>query len=211
MPTILAPTPENLGRAAACIRDGGLVVCPSDTNLAIALDPWNADAVKRAFAVKRRAATSPLTFFIEQPGHWRRYADSDDPALVDRLAARFWPGPLNIVLRARADVPRAALMGSSTISLGCLSNPTPRELIRQVGRAVAMTSANLSGQADGVLVDLALATRQIGDDVDLILEGGALNTTLSSTIVELSGVPAVLRHGDITAADLAALLPALQA
>lgn len=210
MATILAPTPDNILRAAACIRDGGLVICPSDTNLAIALDPWNPDAVKRAFAVKRRPATSPLTFFIEQPEHWRLYADSDNPELVDSVAGRFWPGPLNIVLPAKPSVPRAALMGSQTISLGCLSNPTPRELIRQVGRAVAMTSANLSGQADGVLVDLALATRQIGDDVDLILEGGALNTTLSSTIVDLSGAAKVLRRGDITQNALAELVPALQ-
>ncbi|KAF0109738.1 MAG: putative translation factor [Rhodospirillaceae bacterium] len=70
-----------------------------------------------------------------------------------------------------------------------------------------MTSANLSGQADGVLVDMALAIAQVGDAVDYILEGGNQDTTMSSTIVDLSGPPRILRHGDITANALAAVLP----
>lgn len=211
MTKILSPTPENIARAAQCIRDGGLVVCPSDTNMAIALDPWNPDAVQRAFTVKRRPATSPLTFFVEQPADWRRYGQSEHAEQVDALVQAFWPGPLNIVVAVRPDVPRAALMGSNTISIGCLSNPTPTALIRAVGRAIAMTSANLSGQADGVLVDIGLAVRQIGDAVDMVLEGGAINTTLSSTIVDLAGNPCVLRHGDITQAHLAAVSEALAA
>jgi L-threonylcarbamoyladenylate synthase len=203
MASIIAPTLTHLRQAAQCIRAGGLVVCPSDTNLAIALDPWNPAAVARVFAVKRRPANSPLTFFVERPEQWRLYGESTQPELVDQVVAAFWPGPLNIILTARADVPRAALMGSDTVALGCLANPTPRGLIREVGRAVAMTSANLSGQANGVLVDLPLAVRQIGEDVDMILDGGALSTTMSSTIIDLSGTPHMLRLGDISRADLA--------
>jgi len=211
MTTILNPSPDNIRLAAQCIRDGGLVVCPSDTNLAIALDPWNAESVTRVFAVKRRPANSPLTFFIEKPEDWRLYGEAADPDLVDAFVNAFWPGPLNIILPAKDNVPRAALMGSDTISIGCLSNPTATGLIREVGRAVAMTSANLSGQANGVLVDLHLAVRQIGDAVDLVLEGGAVNTTLSSTIIDLSDEPKILRHGDIIQAHLAAVYPAFSA
>lgn len=191
------PSPANIDRAAAIIRDGGLVVCPSDTNLAITIDPWNERAVQRVFEVKRRPATSPLTLFIGNPEDWRIYGEHDEPERVDALIRKFWPGPLNIVVRTSEKAPRPALMGGSTISIGCLSNPVPQNLIKALGHPVAMTSANLSGQANNVLVDVKLARSQIGADVDAILDGGAMDTTLSSTIVSLVDDFKVLRQGDL--------------
>lgn len=86
--------------------------------------------------------------------------------------------------------------------MGCLSNPTWRGLVRHTRMPVAMTSANLSGQADGVLVDMSLAISQVGDKVDYILEGSAQGTTKSSAIIDLSGEPKILRYGDITVEQL---------
>jgi len=197
MKEIWAPTPENIEKAAQIIRDGGLVICPSDTNLAITIDPWNPRAVERVFEVKRRPGTSPLTLFIAEPGEWRRYGDHEDPERVDTLAKAFWPGPLNIVIKASDAAPRPALMGGDSVSIGCLSNSTPHDLITAVGHPVAMTSANLSGQANGILVDINLAFEQIGSEVDAILDGGALNTTQSSTIISLLNGLKVLRQGDV--------------
>lgn len=194
---IWAPTPSNIQKAAEIVRSGGLVVCPSDTNLAITIDPWNEQAVQRVFEVKRRPATSPLTLFIGDPADWRIYGEHEDPARVDRLIKAIWPGPLNIVVKASDKAPRPALMGGDTISIGCLSNPVPQALIKAFGKPVAMTSANLSGQANGVLVDIQLAYTQIGADVDAILDGGAINTTRSSTIISLLDEMKVLRQGDI--------------
>ena len=199
---ILEPTDEAIARAAAIVRAGGVVVCPSDTNLALTVDPWNAAAVERAFAIKGRPAQQPLTLFLGEPEEWTLYGVPEDREEVAAFVATFWPGPLNIVMPRTAAVPEAALKGSATVSLGCFANPTPRRLIRAVGRAVAMTSANLSGQADGVLVDLDLAARQIGGAVDLILKGQANGTTMSSTIIELGARPRILRAGDINKADL---------
>ena len=201
--TRLEPTPEGIETAADCILDGGVVVAPSDTNLALTLDPWNEAAIERAFRIKNREPTDPLTLFIRDPSDWREWATADQPDVVDDLVDAFWPGPLNIVLPKTDAVPDRVVAGGETVALGCLGNPTWRDLSAAVDQPLCMTSANLTGQADGQLVDLDLAIEQVGDRVDYILEGEAKGTTQSSTIVDLTdSEPTILRHGDITAADL---------
>lgn len=202
---VAAPTDENLRIAGDLIRTGGVVVAPSDTNLALTLDPWNRAAVERAFAIKRRPPTSPLTLFVRHPQEWQEYTDvpAELAEAVRRLAEAFWPGPFNIVLPRNQRIPDHLVCGGPTVALGCLSNPTLQRLIEFTGKPVAMTSANLSGQADGVLVDLDLAVRQIGPSVDMVIRGERQGTTASSTIVTAATVPfKVLRLGDITHAHI---------
>ena len=199
----LEPTPEGIATAADCILDGGVIVAPSDTNLALTLDPWNEAAIERAFRIKNREPTDPLTLFIREPADWRQWATADNAAVIDDLVDAFWPGPLNIVLPKTDAVPDRVVAGGETVALGCLSNPTWRDLSAAVDQPLCMTSANLTGQADDQLVDLDLAIEQVGGRVDYVLEGEAKGTTQSSTIVDLTGSePTILRHGDITAADL---------
>ncbi|MBM6978730.1 MAG: threonylcarbamoyl-AMP synthase [Actinomyces succiniciruminis] len=203
----VAATDENIRRAAGIVRDGGVVVAPSDTNLALTLDAWNEVAVERAFAIKRRQAKSPLTLFLRHPGDWVRYTEVSrvETPVVEALAAKFWPGPFNLVLPRSDDVPDFLVRGGSTVALGVLSNPTLQRLLDFVGHPVAMTSANLSGRADGVLVDVGLAEEQVGDEVDLILEGRHRGTTASSTIVELrDNRLTILRQGDVLPSDIRA-------
>ena len=205
MGTRLNPTAEGIATAADCILDGGVIVAPSDTNLALTLDPWDEAAIERAFRIKNREPTDPLTLFIREPADWREWATTDQPEIVDALVEEFWPGPLNIVLPKTDAVPNRVVAGGETVALGCLGNPTWRDLSAAVDQPLCMTSANLTGQADDQLVDLDLAVEQVGDRVDYVLEGEARGTTQSSTIVDLaSEEPTILRHGDITAADLAA-------
>ncbi|RAX21542.1 threonylcarbamoyl-AMP synthase [Actinomyces sp. Z5] len=208
-PKVVAATEENLRRAARVVLAGGVIVAPSDTNLALTLDAWNEAAIERAFAIKRRPATSPLTLFLRNSGDWERYTrvPAADRATVQALAAAFWPGPFNLVLPRSDAVPDFLVRGGSTVALGVLSNPTLQRLLDLVGRPVAMTSANLSGRADGVLVDLKLASEQIGDAVDLILEGGHQGTTASSTIVKVQdGRATILREGDVRPGAIRAAL-----
>mgnify|MGYP000609639365 CR=1 FL=1 len=208
--TRLEPTAAGIATAADCILDGGVVVAPSDTNLALTLDPWDEAAIERAFRIKNREPTDPLTLFIREPADWREWAATDQPEIVDALVEKFWPGPLNIVLPKTDAVPERVVAGGETVALGCLGNPTWRDLSAAVDQPLCMTSANLTGEADGQLVDLDLAIEQVGDRVDYILDGEARGTTQSSTIVDLTGpTPAVLRHGDITASDLAAAVDGL--
>jgi len=204
---VLEPTEENITRAAECIRDGGVIVAPSDTNLALTLDPWNPQAVRRAYEIKDRPEHKPLTLFVHDPADWRRYASHDDPDRVDSLVEEFWPGPLNLVLRRTERVDDARLQRDGTVAVGCLENPTWRVLAARVGGPVAMTSANQSGTVDDdTLVDVALAREHVGDAVDLILEGAAQGTTRASTILDMSGDPTILRQGDIDAPALRTVL-----
>ena len=199
----LEPTPKGIDTAADCVLNGGVIVAPSDTNLALTLDPWDEAAIERAFRIKNREPTDPLTLFIRNPSDWREWATTDQPGIVDALVDAFWPGPLNIILEKTERVPDRVVAGGETVALGCLSNPTWRRLAAAVDQPLCMTSANLTGQADDQLVDLDLAVEQVGDRVDYILKGEAQGTTQSSTIVDLaSEEPAIVRHGDITAADL---------
>lgn len=208
--TRLEPTAAGIATAADCILDGGVVVAPSDTNLALTLDPWDEAAIERAFRIKNREPTDPLTLFIRDPDDWREWARTDRGAAVDALVEAFWPGPLNIVLPKTDAVPDRVVAGGETVALGCLGNPTWRRLAAAVDQPLCMTSANLTGQADDQLVDLDLAVEQVGDRVDYVLTGEAQGTTRSSTIVDLaSAEPTIIRHGDIAADDLTAAVGGL--
>lgn len=204
---ILAPSKTNYQLASQCIQDGGVIVAPSDTNLALTLDPWNEEAIERAFAIKNRPADSALTLFFLEPSGWQNYALTSNKALVEKLVTTFWPGPLNIILEAKASVPKKMLCGGDTVSMSCLSNPVWRSFMKVHQQPVAMTSANLSGQANGVLVDMAIVVEQVGQAVDYILKGEAQSTTTSSTIIDLTAEPPVIvRLGDITAEEIKAVI-----
>lgn len=199
---ILEPTEENFKRAAKCIKEGGIVITPSDTNLALTLNPWIESAIERAFAIKNRPATSPLTLFVLEPKEWIKYGEVDDMKIVQALTDAFWPGPLNIIVKKKNTVPNRMLCGGDTISISCLSNPIWRGLMKEINMPVSMTSANLSGQADGVLVDFDLAFNQVGDKVDYIFNGKTIGTTKSSTIISLVHEPVITRLGDILPEDI---------
>jgi L-threonylcarbamoyladenylate synthase len=203
----LRPTTENVRTVARCVRDGGVVVAPSDTNMALTVSPAHDGAIDRVYAIKDRPTHKPLTLFVRDPEDWRRFARHDDPAGVDALAEAFWPGPLNLVLERDSPAldDRCAMDG--TVSVGCLANPVWRDLADAVGGPVAMTSANQSGAVpDDRLVDVELAADHVGDAADYILGGEPEGTTRASTILSLAdgaaGEARILRRGDLTPADI---------
>jgi L-threonylcarbamoyladenylate synthase len=204
MNNVLEPTTENIRKAVKSLHDGGVIVCPSDCNLGLTVDPWNDAAVAQTFVIKQRPATKPLTLFIKNPSDWKNYASANEETaqIVEKLTKAFWPGPLNIILKKNAHVPEKIVCGGDTVSISCMANPVLNQLIEEFKKPVAMTSANMAGQADGVLVDIQMASEQVGDKVDYILKGGAQGTTKSSTIIDLSSTPKVVRYGDITVEQL---------
>jgi len=199
---VLDPTTANIQRVAECVRNGGVVAVPTDTNLGLLVDPWHADAIERVYELKGRSRSKPLTLFVLTPGDWRRFGTHDDPDVVEAIVDAFWPGPLNIVLERTERVHDDRLCKGSTVSIGCISNLTWRDVVAEIGGPVAMTSANKSGEADDRLVDVAYAREQVGDGVEYIVAGGPQGTTTASTILDLTGEPDILRKGDITAAAL---------
>lgn len=191
-------------RAADLLRAGGLVAFPTETVYGLGADAQNARAVERLFAVKGRPADHPLIVHLasaEQLSGWT--AGTDDRALG--LARAFWPGPLTLVLRRHPRVPLAVTGGLETVGLRVPAHPLALEMLRAFEGGIAAPSANRFGRVSPTTA--AHVRADLGDDVDLILDGGPCAVGVESTIVDLSGAsPAILRPGAITAEALASVL-----
>ncbi|AOJ27441.1 MULTISPECIES: L-threonylcarbamoyladenylate synthase [Burkholderia] len=191
--------------AAQVLKNGGVLMVPTDTNYAFAADPWNERACARLYEIKKRDVKKPLTLFVSDPQELWAYAslEAEQADTVRTLMERFWPGPLNFVLPKSARAPDHRYLKEDSISVVCNRNPVLNELIGTFGRPLAMTSANLSGVEHDCLIDYDLATRTFPDAVDFIVPPapGKPTTTKSSTIVSLlDGTLKVLRQGDIVIA-----------
>ncbi len=204
---ILDPTPENLRRAATCISRGGVVLSPSDTNMALGADPHSEEAIDRIYDIKGRPRTKPLVLFVYDPADWRQYGRPDESELAERLINSFWPGPVFLIVEAAGPVPHERVRTEGTVALGCIGNPTWRGMMDNLDGPLAMTSANRSGTVDdNTLIDLELACAHVGEQVDLIIaEGPPEAATQATTIVDLANGPRLHREGDVTAAELNAV------
>jgi len=199
------PEPDLIADAAACLRRGGLVAFPTETVYGLGVDALDAAAVRRLFAAKGRPADDPLIVHIASLDALASLVAAPPPA-VAALAARFWPGPLTLVLRRSALVPDEVTAGLDTVAVRVPAHPVARALLAAAGIPVAAPSANLFSrpsptQAGHVLEDL-------DGRIDLVLDGGRTQVGVESTVLDLSGdVPEVLRPGAVTLEMLRPLLP----
>ena len=178
-----------------------MVALPTETVYGLAADVMNAAAVRRIYAIKGRPLDHPLIVHLPGAEMLERYA-ADVPESARRLAAAFWPGPLTIVLRKAEDVPYNVTGGQSTVALRTIDHPLTRAILARFGSAVAAPSANRFGRVSPTTAEHVHA--DLGDDVDLIVDGGPARIGVESTIVDLTGeVPTILRHGAIGATELA--------
>jgi L-threonylcarbamoyladenylate synthase len=173
--------PAVIREAAAMIRDGLVVAYPTDTLYGLAADPRNATAVRRVYEMKGRAARSALTLIAADVEQARAAGDMTRSA--ERLAARCWPGPLTIIVRARGVLAREMLAGGATVGIRVPAHAVAIELARAVGVCVTATSANRSG-ATAAATPAAVAAAL--PDVDAILDGGSARGGAASTIVDAS-------------------------
>ena len=195
---------ETLQRAVEILRGGGLVGLPTETVYGLAADATNELAVRRIFAVKGRPADHPLIVHVASAEAARPWARTW-PADAEALARAFWPGPLTLVLPRTTLASDAVTGGQDTVALRVPAHPVARAVLESLGGGVAAPSANRFG---GVSPTTAAHVRDdLGTDVPLVLDGGACEVGVESTIVDLSsGAPAVLRPGGITPAQLSAVL-----
>ena len=197
---LLRPERAVVARAARVIRAGGVAAVPTDTLYGLAADPFNAAAVKKLFRIKRRPENMPILLLVDSLQRMENLV-ARTPEGFRSLAARFWPGPLTMILPARPGVPRAVTAGSGTVAVRLPRSALIRSLVRLARRPLTGTSANLSGRAGGRSADEA--DRQLGALLDLLLDAGPAKRALPSTIVDLSGrAPRVVRSGAIPAAAI---------
>ena len=196
--------PSQLAEAVRVLRAGGLVAFPTETVYGLGADAENIRAIDRLFAVKGRPRTHPLIVHIGATQSLDRWA-VDVPASARRLAEAFWPGPLTLVLRRSRCVPSVVTGGQETVGLRVPAHPVAQALLAAFAGAIAAPSANRFGRVSPTTADHVRA--DLGDDVDLVLDGGASEVGIESTIVDLSsGVARVLRPGHITPDEIAKVI-----
>ena len=185
------PDAAVIREAAQMIRDGLVVAYPTDTLYGLAVDPRSGPAVTRLYELKGRAETSALTLIAADADQAR--AAGRLTMTAERLAERWWPGPLTLVLRARAIVARETLAGGVTVGIRIPDHPVAVALARDSGFAITATSANRSGAPAAAT---AGAVEEALPDVDAILDAGPVRGGAPSTLVDASAERvALLREG----------------
>lgn len=204
MSEVVGPDGPGIARAAAALKAGRLVVFPTETVYGLGADALRPDAIARIFEAKGRPQDNPLIVHVHDVGAARALCKgwTEEAGL---LATAFWPGPLTMVLPRGEDVPDATTAGLDSIALRVPAHPIARELLERAGLAVAAPSANRSGRPSPTRVQDARA--DLGDAVDVYVDGGPAFLGLESTVISLIGAPVVLRQGGIPIEWLREVLP----
>ena len=198
-------SPADLATAAALLRDGALVAFPTETVYGLGGDATNDHAVAAIFAAKDRPHFNPLIVHVADIADARALADFDTRALA--LAARFWPGPLSLVLKRRSDCPVSLLAsaGLDSLAVRAPAHDLARALIRAAGVPVAAPSANRSGRVSPT--SAAHVAAELDGRIAAILDGGPCRIGIESTVLDLTqDVPRLLRPGGVPLEAIAALL-----
>ena len=201
---ILSPTPTNLRRLAAALRRGELVAMPTETVYGLAAHALDPRACRAIFTAKGRPAKDPLIVHVLDLAHAEQLAVFNPAAR--RLARRFWPGPLTLVLPKQPCVPDVVTSGGGTVAVRAPAHPLARRLLRLAGIPLAAPSANLFGYISPT--EAAHVADGLGRRINHVLDGGACAVGVESTILDLTNPakPRILRPGVVTAAALAKCL-----
>jgi L-threonylcarbamoyladenylate synthase len=195
---------DGRSEAIATLRAAGIVAMPTDTVYGIAVALSTPGGLERLFAAKQRPLDKGIVLLLEGAAQAAR-AGAMTPAAAS-LAGAFWPGGLTLVVPQRQDVPWPDVLtgGAETIALRVPDHETPRALARVLG-PLPTTSANVSGKPEASTA--AEIVEQLGEAIDLVLDGGPAGGGPPSTVVDCSGVwPTIVRPGAIHVADLVAVL-----
>ncbi|MGN0464662.1 MAG: L-threonylcarbamoyladenylate synthase [Acutalibacteraceae bacterium] len=193
---ILSTSDEDIKYAGGVIRSGGLVGFPTETVYGLGANALDGEAVRKIFAAKGRPADNPLIVHISRFEQWQSLV-TEIPEKAERLAEKFWPGPLTVILRKKDIVPYTTSGGLDTVAVRMPSDETARRLIDAAGVPIAAPSANTSGKPSPT------SAKHVFDDmngkIEAIIDGGKCGVGVESTVVTLvSDVPTLLRPGGVT-------------
>jgi L-threonylcarbamoyladenylate synthase len=194
--------PIALRHAADILQHGGLVAFPTDTVYGLAALPFQAETVERLYIVKGRSSERSIAVLLGNVSQLNQVASVLNPMAM-RLAERFWPGPLTLVVPRLATLPDV-LSASSSVGVRIPDHPLALALLKMVG-PLAVTSANLSGKENTSTAQEVLA--QLDGRIHLVLDGGRTPGGVPSTVIDCTGPePAILREGPIRLKDMQAAL-----
>lgn len=194
------PDADVIRRAADVIRAGGLVAFPTETVYGLGASALDARAAGRIFEAKGRPPTNPLILHVAGADAVLNVA-AEWPETARGLAARFWPGPLTLVVPKAAAVPDIVTAGGPTVAVRCPNHPVALALIREAGVPIAAPSANRSTELSPTRAEHVL--KSLNGRIDLLLDGGPCSGGIESTVVDVTGaIPRILRPGLISALQL---------
>jgi L-threonylcarbamoyladenylate synthase len=202
-----APSGEALAEAARVLRAGGLVAFPTETVYGLGANALDASAVARIFEAKGRPANNPLIVHISDINQAQQVA-AEWPETAARLAERFWPGPLTLVLTKRDTVPDIVTAQGTTVAVRMPAHPVAHVLLREAGLPIAAPSANRSTELSPTRAEHVL--RGLEGRIELLLDGGPTTGGIESTVLDLTTTPPrLLRPGLIGVTELEAVIGSL--
>jgi len=200
------PQPDRIDYIVSCLHKGDVVAMPTDTFYGLAVDPVNLHAVEQVYKIKTRPKNKPLSLLIASLSQAYELARDTDP-LLDKLAERFWPGPLTIIVRAGGKLPLRSTANTGNVALRVPNAAIPRAVVQRFGLPITATSANLRGASDCSNADCV--REQLGDQIPLIVDGGSTGQAQPTTIVDLTlgeGRWEILREGAIPTHEIVTVL-----
>lgn len=191
---------ENIIRAAEVIKNGGLVGIPTETVYGLAADALNGNAVAKIFKAKGRPMDNPLIVHISAISQLESLV-SEVPEAAKKLADKFWPGPLTIIMKKSNLIPSEVSAGLSTVAVRFPSHPAAQELISASDTPLAAPSANLSGSPSPTSAKHVM--NDLNGKIEIVIDGGSSSVGLESTVITVAErIPKVLRPGGITVEQL---------
>jgi L-threonylcarbamoyladenylate synthase len=195
---------EAFAHAIRLLRAGKVIAFPTDTVYGVGAEGFNERAIEQLFIVKERPHSKAIPYLLASADDLRLVA-REIPDAARRLAAKFWPGGLTLVVVANARVPRVLIAGGDAIAVRVPNHPTVTALIDSLDAPLAATSANLSGARDPANAQEVFA--QLKGRIPLVLDGGATRGNLPSTVVDVTtNPPRVLRVGVIAVEEIERVL-----
>ena len=197
---LLEATLENIEHSVEILKSGGLVAFPTETVYGLGADGLNSLAVSKIFEVKQRPSFNPLILHVSSSKMLDEIAEYSNDK-ISLLIDKFWPGPLTLVLKKKENVPYIVTSGLETVAVRMPNNKVALELIEKLGKPIAAPSANSFSKLSPTKSEHVV--KQLGEKVDIILDGGNCKVGVESTIIEVTADSQfLLRHGGISREEI---------
>ena len=192
-----------INEAIATLKGGGVVAFPTDTVYGVGVDPFRPEAVRKLYQIKGRPIDKPIPILVGSHGDVERVAQNLPP-MFSQLAEQFWPGGLTLIVEAK-ELPAEITAGGDTVGVRMPNHPMALALLQRFGGALATTSANKSDEPPATSAEEVRS--ELGELVDIILDGGQTATSVASTVLDLSvSPPQIRRHGGISRDQLTSFI-----